>query len=84
MIAGGFSRFGIWRQVLLSIAVLAVLKIIEGATSGAIEGDAGAWPLSYLPFAIGLVITALLLAFAARKRRVPPAAASAEPEGALA
>jgi len=70
LLVGGFSRFGVWRQVVAAIFVIIGIKLIESVTTGMVRSDAERWPLSYLPVACGLAIAALLLHLAARPRRL--------------
>ncbi|MGR3433699.1 MAG: LPS export ABC transporter permease LptF [Shimia sp.] len=74
LMSGGFSRFGIWRRIVVAVVLLVVLKVIEGAAAQAIARDGGNWPLAYLPYAGGLAIAVALLWSAGRSRRVPPVA----------
>jgi len=69
LLIGGFSRFGVWRQVIAAIFVIIGIKLIESVTTGLVRADAALWPLTYLPVASGLAIAAGLLHLAARPRR---------------
>ncbi len=66
LLLGGFSRFGIWWQVLAAFALLIAVKLIESSVTGAVIGNAAAWPLMYLPSAAGFLIAFLMLYLAAR------------------
>lgn len=70
LLIGGFSRFGIWRQIALAVALLLVVKILANATVSAAKDNLSAIPLLYLPIVAGLVLAWLLLALSARTRRV--------------
>ncbi|SIN98076.1 LPS export ABC transporter permease LptF [Vannielia litorea] len=76
LLTGGFSRFGVWRQVLLAVGLLIFIQVVEAAAAGAARKDAALWPLVYLPIAIGLALSAMLLWYAdrpflfTRRRRV--------------
>lgn len=65
LLLGGFSRFGVWRQVLTAFVLLIGVKLVEGAVAGAVLVSASAWPLLYLPAAVGLALSAVLLHLAA-------------------
>ena len=69
LLIGGFSRFGVWRQVIAAVFVIIGIKLIESVTTGLVRADATLWPLTYLPVASGLAIAAGLLHLAARPRR---------------
>ena len=68
LLVGGFSRFGVWRQIVGAIFVLVLLKLIEGAVSEPVRATPSLWPLIYLPALVGLGIGAALLAWAGRTR----------------
>jgi lipopolysaccharide export system permease protein len=69
LLVGGFSRFGVWRQIVAALLLLVAVKIIEGLVSGPLRSNENLWFLSYVPSLIGLAASAMLLAFAARPRR---------------
>jgi lipopolysaccharide export system permease protein len=69
LLVGGFSRFGVWRQVVAAIALIILVKLIESGTTAMVRDDAALWPLIYLPSATGLAIAAGLLAWAGRTHR---------------
>jgi lipopolysaccharide export system permease protein len=74
MMAGGFSRFGLWRQVALAVAALIFVQFLDNAVADRVLTDARLLPLVYLPVAVGLLVAAALLAWAGRTRRRPRAA----------
>ncbi|MDD9744172.1 MULTISPECIES: LPS export ABC transporter permease LptF [Marinovum] len=83
LLAGGFSRFGVTRQIVLAVFLLVVVQLVEGAMTEPVRGDMTLWPLAYVHVAIGLVI-ALALYWRAdhpaafrRKRPNAPAAEGA-------
>ncbi|MEC9104253.1 MAG: LPS export ABC transporter permease LptF [Pseudomonadota bacterium] len=69
LLTGGYSRFGVWQQIVLAIVLIMVVKSIEGAVSDPVSKDAALWPLAYVPGAAGLGIGALLLWIASRGSR---------------
>ena len=75
LLLGGFSRFGIWRQVLLAFVLLIVLEVISGLVSEPVLNDARLWPLIYVPALLGYGLAALFLFLAAHPlhRRRPVA-----------
>ena len=66
LLVGAFSRFGVWRQVLVAFGLLVGIKVIESAALGPVLANAALWPLLYLPSAVGLALAGLLLWLAAR------------------
>jgi lipopolysaccharide export system permease protein len=73
MMLGGFSRFGMWRQIFGAIIALVLIESLDNSLSGRIRADASLLPLAYLAPAVGLFATWLTLRFAGRTRRVRPA-----------
>lgn len=85
LLVGGFSRFGVWRQIIGALVLLVVIKLAEGAVSGPVRDDARLWPLIYLPALMGALMAAGLLMVAARGGRRPrPGSAATAATGAAA
>jgi lipopolysaccharide export system permease protein len=61
LLVGRFSRFGIWRRVVLAFGLLIALKVVESAVLTPVLVNAALWPLLYLPVLSGLVMTLFLL-----------------------
>ncbi len=66
LLQGGFSRFGVWRQILTAFILLIGIKLIESVVAGPVLAAPMMWPLLYLPSLIGFVIGWILLYSAAR------------------
>ncbi len=83
LLLGGFSRFGVWRQVLLAFGLLIALEVMRGLVSEPVLRNPGLWPLIYLPTLLGIVIAALFLQSAGRplprlfRQRAPDTAGAA-------
>ncbi|PKP73224.1 MAG: LPS export ABC transporter permease LptF [Alphaproteobacteria bacterium HGW-Alphaproteobacteria-6] len=71
LLIGGFSRFGRWPQIGAAVAALIGLHLVTNLATRVALRDAGLWPVVHLPVLAGLALAALLLALAARRRRVP-------------
>ena len=71
---GGYSRFGVWKQIGLAVAVILLVQVGENAVADAARRDTGLWPLIYAPFAGGLAAALAMLWLAAHPvaRRRPP------------
>ncbi len=70
LLTGGFSRFGLWRQIGLAVGLLIVIKLIDNtALNAAINSPLGG-ALAYAGPLAGLALTVLLLWYAARPRSV--------------
>ena len=86
LISGGFSRFGVWRQIVAAIGFVIVVKMAETFGASISLRNPALWPAIYLPFAVGSVIVVALLLWAGRRRhrrRAGPVS-GAGPEGAAA
>lgn len=65
LLVGGFSRFGVWREIVFAFALLIVLDGLRGTLASEVVGNAALWPLIYLPSAVGALIATLMLWLAA-------------------
>jgi lipopolysaccharide export system permease protein len=70
LMVGGYSRFGVWRQIVGAVALIVVVKALETAGLNAARSDPALWPLTYLPSLGGLMIAAGLLAWASYGSRL--------------
>jgi lipopolysaccharide export system permease protein len=66
IMVGGFSRFGLWRQVVAALIALIILKSLDNALADAARSDVALWPLTYGASVIGLLATPLILWSAGR------------------
>jgi lipopolysaccharide export system permease protein len=75
LIVGGFSRFGVWRQIVVAIFLIIVIKAVETAGLNVARDDPNLWFATYAACAVGLIMVAVLLYLAAHpalfKRRIP-------------
>ena len=65
LLVGGFSRFGMWRQILGAIGALIIVQMMTQFGQGLTRKDESLWALSYLGPAVGALISMILLALAA-------------------
>ena len=80
LLLGAFSRFGLWRQILVAIVLLILVQLIANATTSAALRNPDLWPLVYAAPLIGIGIGVATLALSQRPRhlrRLPPAAEGA-------
>lgn len=72
LVAGGFSRLGFWREVLLAVVLMALVQTLTNALAGpAMRSTALAW-LGIVPPGLAVLVSVGLMAWAARTRRLPP------------
>lgn len=61
LMLGGFSRFGIWQQVLIAVVLIILVQMVANASEEIARQDESLVLMAYLAPAIGFVITALLI-----------------------
>ena len=66
LMVGGFSRFGVWRQIVFAIVLIIVLKGLETVGLNAARSNPALWAAAYLPAALGAVMIWALLTLADR------------------
>ncbi len=78
LLMGGFSRFGIWRQIVGAIVALIIVQMLTQMGQGMVRRDADVWPMAYVGPLIGFGLAMWLLTLAAhpgllrrRRRRAP-------------
>lgn len=70
LLMGSFSRFGLWRQVMLAIVLLVVVQAVSSVATGlGLRSDRG-WIWAYAAPFFGVVLGIGLLAWSQRPRRV--------------
>ena len=70
LLIGGYSRFGVWRQVFWAILGLLVVQFLSNAAANQAGRDPSLWPLLYLPALIGAMLCCGLLWWAGKPRRL--------------
>ena len=68
LLVGGYSRFGVWREIGLAFAALIALDGFNSALQPMVEQNASRWPILYLPTVVSLLLVLILLRIAARPR----------------
>ena len=74
LMVGGYSRFGVWKQIVGAIFLMIVVKAVETTGLRLARSDPQFWMVAYLQSAVGFVMIWFLLFWASRpylfKRRV--------------
>ena len=65
LLVGGFSRFGVWKQMLGAIGLVIFINALETAMTNAAQKSPENWGLMYAPTLVGLGICAALLFWSA-------------------
>ena len=68
LLVGGFSRFGVWRQILAAIGALILVQMLTQAGQGAVRKNEALWALAYVGPAVGFGLAMFLLLLAERPR----------------
>lgn len=61
LLLGGFSRFGVWRQIILAIFALILVHLITRVGQDIVQGNGDLWPAAYLGPLFGFVLAILML-----------------------
>ncbi|WP_072791648.1 LPS export ABC transporter permease LptF [Cognatishimia maritima] len=61
LLMGGFSRFGVWQNIVYAFALLIVLEGVRSALVDPVRKDAELWPAMYLAPALGGLLVILIL-----------------------
>lgn len=70
LLLGGYSRFGVWRQVIWAVVALIVVQFLDTAVANQVAKDSTRWPLAFLPALTGAIISLIVLWIASRPRRI--------------
>ncbi len=70
LLLGGYSRFGVWRQVIGAVIALIVVQFLDTAATGQVAQNSMRWPLTFVPSAVGAMICVLALWWASRPKRL--------------
>ncbi len=69
LLVGGFSRFGVGRQIIAAILLLVSVKLVESIVTDPVRSNPQLWPLVYAQSIYGLMLAFAMLRLAARPRR---------------
>lgn len=72
LLLGGFSRFGIWRQIIGAIFALILVQMITQMGQDAVQGNADLWPAAYIGPTFGGLLALALLYLAANPTALRP------------
>ena len=75
MLLGGFSRFGLWRQMVLAVVLLIGVQLVWTWSGALAIRSSAAWPALYLAPALGFAAAMALLWWGQQPRRIPQGAA---------
>lgn len=61
LMLGTFSRFGLWRQVIFSVLLVVVIKLVDNAAADVAKSNPNMWFIVYLPSIMAASISVILL-----------------------
>ena len=61
LMLGGYSRLGLWRQILAAVVAAIILKMLGNIAETAARGQVGGWWLTYVPSLMTLALGAGLI-----------------------
>tara|TARA_R100000750_G_C2340083_1_gene93796 strand:- start:22 stop:1152 length:1131 start_codon:yes stop_codon:yes gene_type:complete len=56
LILGGFSRFGVWREIVIAFGLLIAIDGLRGALVDTVRNDASMWPVMFFPTLLGAAL----------------------------
>ncbi|WP_299736345.1 LPS export ABC transporter permease LptF [uncultured Roseobacter sp.] len=68
LLIGGYSRFGVWREVVIAFGLLLLINGARSTMQNPVRSDASLWPLLYLPVIFGTLLAFAMLWYVARPR----------------
>ncbi|MCY4334868.1 MAG: LPS export ABC transporter permease LptF [Litoreibacter sp.] len=78
LMTGGFSRFGVWRQVIIAVVLIIFVQLVANTSEDIARKDAGLWWMAYLAPLFGMLAAITLTSLSTSKKfRRPRAAAAA-------
>ncbi len=66
LLIGGYSRFGVWREVIIAFVLLLAIDGMRGGLIDAVLKDANLWAIMYIPSTLGAVLAISMLSYASK------------------
>ncbi len=79
LMTGGFSRFGVWRQVVIAVVLIILVQLVANWSEEIGRSDASLWPMAYLAPLVGLVLTGGLVLLSSMRKLSRAAPVGAAP-----
>jgi len=68
LMLGAFSRFGVWKQILIAVALVLPMQLVRNASEAVVRSDANSWPVAYAQPILAAIVAAAMIALAMRPR----------------
>lgn len=69
LLVGGYSRFGVWREVVIAFGLLLLINGARSTLQSPVRDDPRLWPLLYMPVIFGSLLAVAMLWYVARPKR---------------
>lgn len=69
LMVGGFSRFGVWRQVIGAVVLIIIVQMLSNKAEDVARSDEALWWLAYVAPLLGGAAALALMLYSNRKRR---------------
>ncbi|WP_195820380.1 LPS export ABC transporter permease LptF [Roseobacter sp. MH60115] len=69
LLVGGYSRFGVWREVAIAFGLLLLIDGARSTLQKPVRDDASLWPTLYLPVLVGALLSIAMMWYVARPKR---------------
>ncbi|MEP2640259.1 LPS export ABC transporter permease LptF [Roseobacter sp.] len=69
LLVGGYSRFGIWREIFVAFGLLLLIDGVGSTLQRPVRSDPQMWPVLYLPVICGALLVLGMMWYVARPKR---------------
>lgn len=76
LLLGGFSRFGVWQNIVVAFMILILLEGVKNGVTAPVRQDVTLWPMMYLPPILGSLLVIGMLFSQSLSRRQKKAVAA--------
>ncbi len=67
LMLGSFSRFGVWKQILIAVMLVLPMQLVRNAAEATVRGDADTWPLAYAQPIVAAIVALAMVGLAMRR-----------------
>lgn len=68
LMVGGFSRFGVWRQVIVAVVLIILVQLVANSAEEVARSDERLWWLAYLAPLVGVVLSLGLMTLSSMRK----------------
>lgn len=67
LMLGSFSRFGVWKQILIAVGLVLPMQIVRNAGESVVRANADDWIMAYAQPGLAAAVAAIMIALAMRR-----------------